>query len=90
MCYQNVPSQGEFFNTEDTAWFGHRFPCAAQAFTSMGTCSGIGIGIATIYGLLKSGMQIMLPVDHYLMLLAIAVVLAIDAVALFLYLRHKP
>jgi len=56
----------------------------------MGTCSGIGIGIATIYGLLKSGMQIMLPVDHYLMLLAIAVVLAIDAVALFLYLRHKP
>lgn len=32
----------------------------------------------------------MLPVDHYLMLLAIAVVLAIDAVALFLYLRRKP
>ena len=32
----------------------------------------------------------MLPRDHYLMLIAIAVVLVIDVVALVLYLRRKP
>jgi hypothetical protein len=32
----------------------------------------------------------MLPGDHHLMLIAIAVVLAVDAVALAYYLRHKP
>lgn len=32
----------------------------------------------------------MVPGDHQLMLLLIAVVMAVDAVALAFYLRHKP
>ncbi|RNF66536.1 hypothetical protein EFJ98_24665 [Pseudomonas putida] len=50
----------------------------------------IGIGIATIKQAAHSGDTDMLPGDHHLMLIAIAVVLAVDAVALAYYLRHKP
>lgn len=38
----------------------------------------------------QAGNWDMLPEDHYFMLIAVAVVLIVDAVAVILYLRYKP